>query len=105
MRSVEAVLEALELAQTELVAAYPGDFQSLDRLARNRASVIDELLELMEDPGLTADQLDKLKRIYLGGILAVERIRGERQIVREELSLLSQQGRVLSGYRHGSAQD
>lgn len=105
MRSVEAALQALEHAQTELVAAYPGDFECLHRLGRNRAAAIGTLLELTQKQGLSAGQLDRIKRIYLGGILATERIRGQRQIVRDELSLLSKQGKVLSGYRHGSAQD
>ena len=87
------------------MAAYPGDFESLERLGRNRALAIDGVLELIENPGLTADQLDRVKRVYLGGVLTVERIRGERQAVREELSLLSQRGRVLSGYQHGSTSD
>lgn len=102
MCNVENALQQLELAQRELVGENPSDFDSLERLGRNRGLAIDAVLELIENPGLTADQLDRLKRVHLGGILSVERIRSERQAVREELSRLSQQGRVLSGYLSGA---
>ena len=102
MRDVELALQQLELAQRELVGGNPSDFDSLERLGRNRGLAIDAVLELIENPGLTAEQLDRLKRVHASGILCVERIRGARQSVREELSRLSQQGRVLSGYQSGS---
>jgi hypothetical protein len=102
MRDVENALQQLELAQRELMGGNPSDFDNLERLGRNRGLAIDAVLELVENPGLTAEQLDRLKRVHLGGILSVERIRAERQAVREELSRLSQQGRVLSGYQSGS---
>ena len=102
MRNVELALQQLELAQKELVGGNPSDFDSLERLGRNRGLAIDAVLELIENPGLTADQMDRLKRVHVGGILSVERIRGERQAVREELSRLSQQGHLLSGYQSGS---
>ena len=102
MHIVEIALQQLELTQRELVGANPSDFESLEQLGRNRGIAIDAVLELIEAPGLTADQLDRVKRVHLGGILCVQRIRGERQVVREELSRLSQQGHVLSGYLSGS---
>ena len=102
MRNVENALQQLELAQRELVAGNPSDFDRLERLGRNRGLAINAVLELIESPGLNAEQLDRLKRIHLGGILSVERIRGERQAVRDELSRLNQEGRVLSGYQSGS---
>lgn len=102
MRDVELALQQLELAQRELVGENPSDFNSLERLGRDWGLAIDAVLELIENPGLTAEQLDRLKRVHVSGILCVERIRGARQAVREELSRLSQQGRVLSGYQSGS---
>ena len=105
MRPVEAVLQALEAAHAHLVGAHPGDFPYLQRLVRNRALAIQDLLPLIENSELTKEQLDRANRVCLGGSLTLERIRGERQIVRKELSLLSQRGRVIAGYQYGSAQD
>ena len=102
MPNVETALQTLELAQRELVAANPSDFESLERVGRIRGLAIDAVLELVDIPGLTPAQLDRVKRVQLGGILCIERIRNERQNVRDELSRLSQQGHVLSGYRSGS---
>ena len=105
MRKMESVLQALELAQRELVAANPSDFESLQRLGQNRGAAIDALLSSMNDAELSTEQLDRLKRVHLGGILSVERIRGARQAVREELVGLSQQGKLLAGYQIGSKSD
>jgi len=105
MGSVEAVLQALEAAHADLAGAHPGDFPCLQRLARNRALAIQDLLPLIETSELTKEQWDWANRVCLGGSLTLERIRGERQIVRNELSLLSQRGRVIAGYRYGSTQD
>ena len=102
MRNLEIALQRLELAQRELVAANPSDFESLGQLGKNRGLAIDAVLELIEDSEPSANQLDRLKRVCLGGILSVERIRGARQAVREELARLNQQGQVLAGYRIGS---
>ena len=102
MRNVENALQQLELTQRELVAGNPSDFDSLEQLGRNRGLAIDAVLELIENSGLNMDQLDRLKRVYLGGILNMERIRGARQAIRDELSRLSRQGHLVAGYQTGS---
>ncbi len=102
MGKFEIALQQLELAQRELVAANPSDFESLERLGKNRGAAINAILELVEDTEPSIDQLERLKRIHLGGILSVERIRGARQAFREELARLSQQGQLLAGYQIGS---
>ncbi len=102
MCNVEMILQQLELAQRELVAVNPSDFESLERLGRNRGAAIDAVLALIADSRLSTGQLDRLKRVYLGGILSVERILGARQIIREELLGLNQQGHLLAGYQIGS---
>ena len=102
MRNVENALQQLELAQGELAAGNPSDFESLEQLGRNRGLAIDAVLDLIENSELNRDQLDRLKRVYLGGILSVVRISGARQAFREELSRLSQEGHLIAGYQIGS---
>ncbi|MEO8126737.1 MAG: hypothetical protein ABJF23_08595 [Bryobacteraceae bacterium] len=102
MPPLEAALQALETAQAQLMAAYPGDFARLETLGQIRAEAMKNLLQLTDHSAWSPDQLARLKRVHLGGILAVQRISAERQFLCEELSLLNQQSQVVSGYRNGS---
>ena len=102
MTGLEQAIRSLELAHRELVGEYPADFVRVGGAVRGRSLAIDSLLELLKGSELTAAEMGRLQGIHLGGILSMERIRVVRQIIREELVDLSQQGRVLSGYQAGS---
>jgi hypothetical protein len=57
---------------------------------------------MMQNMAPTEDQLTRLKRVHLGGLLSMARIRAARQAIRQELASVSQQARVISGYQAGS---
>jgi hypothetical protein len=103
MPDLEAALQELETAQRELVAENPEDFGSLSLVAQRRSQALDSVLALLETAEPSAVQLGRLKRVHLGGILSVERIRLAREGIREEVADLSRQERVISGYRAGSS--
>src|SRR4051794_10450063 len=102
MNPLELAIHHLERTHRALVAENPSYFVSLDRAARNRCLAIEAVTALLENCEPTPDQLTRLNRIALSGILSIERIRLARQEVREELASLGQEGRILSGYCAGS---
>ena len=103
MPDLEAVIRELEAAQRDIVAENPEDFGALSVVARRRALALDSVVALLKTIEPSTVQLGRLKRIHLGGILSVERIRLAREGVREEVADLSRQERVISGYRSGSS--
>ncbi len=103
MITLDQALAELELTHHELVSENPADFDKLEVLVRGRALAVEALLALMQHSELAPAQVARLKRVHLGGLLSLERIRFARRAVREELASLSQQGRVLSGYLSGSS--
>src|SRR3954469_14685161 len=102
MNNLESEIQRLERAHQRLVAENPGDFAALAAVSQERALAIESVSEMLDKSEPTPDQLARLNRIHLSGILSLQRIRLARQEVREELTCLSREARVLSGYHAGS---
>lgn len=103
MSELEQGLQALERAHQILVAEDPSDFGRLEQAVRGRGLAMEAVLGLFPASCPSAGQLARLKRIHLSGILTTERIRLARQALCAELSALTQQSHVLSGYHSSSS--
>jgi hypothetical protein len=105
MDDLEQAVQTLERVHRDLTSHGPDDFEGLERAVRNRAASLDSVLALMTNVPPSDDQVARLKRVHLGGLLSIARIQAARQALRQELASVSQRARVISGYHAGSMID
>lgn len=100
---LEQAIEDLEKANQALASEDPGALEQMDYAARRRAQAIEAVVALLAHAEPSISQVGRLRRIYLSGILSMQRIEMARQTIREDLRALIAQGHALSGYRSNSS--